>query len=279
MKFTKMHGLGNDYIYINCFVERVAEPPSLARAMSDRHRGVGSDGLILIGPSREADVRMEMFNADGSRGRLCGNGVRCVAKYAFEHGLSRNNPMKIETDAGLLPARVFELAGRVDRVRVDMGRPSLRPEDLPSTIRANSIIARPMEIGGARYEVTAVSMGSPHAVVFVPDPDAVDLAAVGPLFENAPEFPERINAHFVRADSQKAVTVRTWERGSGITLACGTGACAACVAGAVSGRTGRRLIVHMPGGELDVEWADDDHVYLTGPAVEVFEGEWPEEAR
>lgn len=269
-----MHGLGNDYVFVNCFVEAVDDPAAVARAISDRHRGVGGDGLILICPSKTADVRMEMYNADGSRAQMCGNGIRCVAKYAYEHGLARSNPLRIETDAGVRQVRLCVEQGCVQRVRVDMGRPSLDPKDLPSTIEADSIIAKAMEIGGRSYEVTCVSMGNPHAVVFVDDLEAVDLASVGPRFENAPLFPERINAQFVRVDSPRKITMKTWERGSGATQACGTGACAACVAGAVTGRTQRRITASLPGGDLEVEWAEDDHVHLTGPAVEVFSGEW-----
>ncbi|MHC4067130.1 MAG: diaminopimelate epimerase [Planctomycetota bacterium] len=276
MKFTKLHGLGNDYVFVDLFVETVDDRPGLARAVSDRHRGVGSDGLILIGPSGVAEVRMEVYNADGSRARMCGNGIRCVAKYAYEHGLAANkNPLGIETDVGVLEAKLEFTGGRVSRVRVDMGRPSLDPRDLPSTIAANSIIARPMEIGGRTYEVTCVSMGNPHAVVFVEQPESVDLESAGPLLERAAVFPDRINVHFVRADSQSQVTMRTWERGSGATQACGTGACAACVAGAVTGRTQRLITANLPGGDLQIEWAENDHVYMTGPAVEVFQGEWP----
>jgi len=269
-----MHGLGNDYVFVDCFAETVADPAELARLISDRHRGVGGDGLILIRPSDVADVRMEMYNADGSRAQMCGNGVRCVAKYVYEHGLARRNPLRVETDAGLLNLELFVDGDRVERVRVDMGRPSLDPKDLPCTIQANSVIARPMEIGGGRYEVTCVSMGNPHAVVFVDDPADVDLSVVGPRFEHAPEFPERINTHFARVDSPEHVTMRTWERGSGATQACGTGASAVCVAGAVTGRTRRAVTASLPGGDLQLEWADDDHVYMTGPAVEVFSGEW-----
>ena len=273
MKFTKMHGLGNDYVFVDCFAETVDDPSRVAQLVSDRHCGVGGDGLILICPSRSADVRMEMYNADGSRAGMCGNGIRCVAKYAYEHGLARRNPMRIETDAGIRELRLSVEDGRVNRVRVNMGRPSLDPRDLPSTIEADSIIARPMDIGGRRYEVTCVSLGNPHAVVFVEDLEAVDLAVVGPQFEHAPEFPQRINAHFVRVDSPQQVSVRSWERGSGATRACGTGASAVCVAGAVTGRTRRAITARLPGGNLELEWADDDHLYLTGPAEEVFSGE------
>ncbi|MGB2986366.1 MAG: diaminopimelate epimerase [Phycisphaerae bacterium] len=302
MKFTKMHGLGNDYIYVNGFEEHVDDPPALARAVSDRHTGIGSDGLILIRPSDKADIRMEMYNTDGSRARMCGNGIRCVAKYAVEHGLTTGLNVLIETDAGVKVAECHIVDGVVQSVRVDMGRPSLAPSAIPSTISADRIVNHPLRIAlpepraltraepqtetepraSARaelrteYAVTCVSMGNPHAVVFVDDVDAIALDVIGPQFEHAPQFPERINAHFVRVDSPEHVTMKTWERGSGITRACGTGACAVCVAGAVTGRTRRTIIATLPGGDLELEWADNDHVYMTGPAVEIFTGDWHE---
>ncbi len=273
MKFTKMHGLGNDYVFVNCFEEHLEDPSTLARAVSDRHRGIGGDGLILIRPSDTADVRMEIYNADGSRAQMCGNGIRCVAKYAVEHGLARPT-VHIETDAGVKPAECHIVDGVVRSVRVDVGRPSLAASAIPSTIPADRIINHPLLAGGCEYVVTCVSMGNPHAAVFVDNLDAITLEVVGPKFEHAPEFPERINVHFVRVDSPDHVTMKTWERGSGATSACGTGACAVCVAGAVTDRTARAITATLPGGDLQVEWADDDHVYMTGPAVEVFGGVW-----
>lgn len=270
-----MHGLGNDYVCVDCLTEHVEDPPTLARAVSNRHTGIGSDGLILIQLSDKADVRMEMYNADGSRAQMCGNGIRCVAKYAVEQGLATGPGLRIDTDDGVKLAACEIASGRVGLVRIDMGRPSLAASALPSTIDADRIINHPLVIDGVTYDVTCVSMGNPHAVVFVDDPAAIALGVVGPGFESTPEFPERVNAHFVRVDSPMHVTVKTWERGSGATWACGTGACAVCVAGVVTGRTERKVIVALPGGELDVEWADNDHVYLTGPAVEVFTGDWP----
>lgn len=297
MKFTKMHALGNDYVYVNVIEEHIENPPALARAVSDRHTGIGSDGLILILPTKNADVRMEMYNADGSRAQMCGNGIRCVAKYAVEHGLvgrpvasaaanARGPEVRIETDAGVKLAVCHIADGIVRSVRVDMGRPSLTATALPSTIRVDRIINHPFHIrrgelrastcaeSGVEYAVTCVSMGNPHAVVFVDDLDTIALEVVGPCFEHAPQFPERINAHFAHVDGPARVTMKTWERGSGITRACGTGACAVCVAGAVTQRTERRITATLPGGELELEWADDDHVYMTGPAVEVFTGDW-----
>jgi diaminopimelate epimerase len=274
MQFTKMHGLGNDYILVNCFAETVADPAPLARAISDRHRGVGSDGLILVCPSQVADVRMEMYNADGSRAQMCGNGIRCVAKFAYERGLTGEDSLLVETDAGVRQTRLQIEAGSVHRVRVDMGRPSLHPGDLPCTVDVERIVDHTIEIGGSSYQVTCVSMGNPHVVVFVDDVEAIDLAIIGPGFEHAPVFPERINAHFVHVERPDRVAMLTWERGSGATQACGTGACAVCVAGAITGRTGRRITACLSGGELELEWAENDHVYMTGPATEVFTGTW-----
>lgn len=298
MRFTKMHGLGNDYVYVDARTEHIGNPPDLTRRISDRHTGIGSDGLILIHPSAVADVRMEMYNADGSRGRMCGNGIRCVAKYAVERGLTPGPIVRIETDSGIktceclppsprgqsweggaapratAPEQRTDRRGVVSRVRVDMGIPSLRPADLPATIPGERVVNHPLLVNGRTFEVTCVSMGNPHAVIFVDKLHTIDLVTVGPLIESARDFPERVNVHFVRVDSPQRVTVRTWERGSGATRACGTGACAVCVAGVVTGRNDRRIATVLPGGELEIDWANDDHVYMTGEAVEVFTGIW-----
>jgi diaminopimelate epimerase len=274
MRFTKMHGLGNDYVYVDVFHERVADPAGLAPLVSDRFTGIGADGLILIAPSRVADCRMEMYNADGSRGRMCGNGIRCVAKYVVEHGLAAGHELRIETDSGVREAICHLEGGKVSSVRVDMGAPSLAPGDLPCTLPVDRLVDHPLTLGDATYRTTCVSLGNPHAVVFVDDLATLDLARVGPLFEHAPIFPERINLHVVRVDSSNELTMATWERGSGITRACGTGACAVCVAGVVSGRSDRRVTVHLPGGDLLIEWSSEGRVWKTGPAVEVFTGTW-----
>jgi diaminopimelate epimerase len=275
MKFSKMHGLGNDYIYVNGWEERIDRPAELARAISDRHTGVGSDGLILILPSDVADVRMEMYNADGSRAQMCGNGIRCVAKYAVEHGLAGGPELRIETDAGVKRADCRIARGKVDRVRVDMGRPQLNPESLPSSIRAEQILDYPLRVGDFSVRITCVSMGNPHAVVFSDGVGKIEIEKVGPQIEMAKEFPERINVHFAEVRTPELVVVRTWERGSGVTRACGTGACAVCVAGALTDRTQRAITACLPGGDLEVEWGTDGRVYMTGPAVEVFVGAWP----
>lgn len=276
MKFTKMHGLGNDYIYVDAARERIADPVALARAISDRHRGAGSDGLILIAPSRVADVRMEMYNADGSRGRMCGNGIRCVAKYAVERGLARGPRLRIETDAGVKLADCEIVEGIVRRVRVDMGQPGLAPSSLPATINGDRIINHPFRVADTMVSITCVSMGNPHAIIFADELSDAEVSTLGPKIEHAREFPERINVHWVRVDTRDHVTMRTWERGSGMTQACGTGACAVCVAGSIAKRTHRAVVATLPGGDLAIEWAADDHVYMTGPAEEVFTGDWPD---
>jgi len=275
MKFTKMHGLGNDYVYVDAARERVEDAAKLARVISDRHTGIGADGLILIHPSTAADVRMEMYNADGSRAEMCGNGIRCVAKYAVEHGLCAGPALSIETDAGIRGVECTMDGGQVSAVRVDMGEPSLNPADLPAGVKVQRMVEYALHVDAYEFNVTCVSMGNPHAVVFVDNLHTLDLVTAGPAVEHAPIFPRRINAHFVRVDASDRVTVRTWERGSGATRACGTGACAVCVAGVVTGRTNRTVTTTLPGGDLLVEWAADGHVYMTGPAVEVFTGDWP----
>jgi diaminopimelate epimerase len=292
MQFTKMHGAGNDYIYVDCFAQAIPDrPDELARQISDRHFGVGSDGLILICPSQVADARMRMFNADGSESEMCGNGVRCVAKYVYDHGLCRKERLRIETGRGVLTLDLEIEGGCARRVRVDMGEPILEPAripvEIPRPIAGDRIVDFPadkyipiekpaswMEYCGWDPRMTCVSMGNPHMVLFCQNVAAVPLESLGPYFERQPIFPNRINVHFVQVQSPREVTMRTWERGSGITLACGTGACAVCVAGVLTGRTERKILAHLPGGNLELHWADDGHVYMIGPAVEVFHGEW-----
>jgi diaminopimelate epimerase len=293
MRFTKMHGAGNDYVYVNCFDESLPEPPErLALKISDRHFGVGGDGLILICPSRVADARMRIFNADGSEAEMCGNGIRCVAKYVYDHGICRNETLKIETGAGVLSLDVLLREGRVERVRVDMGQPVLQPDKIPVLLPAGSGASRVVNVEMSSFiridpqarwpaechldpRITCVSMGNPHLVLYCGDVSAVPLETVGPMLETEPAFPRRINVHFVQVHSPTEVTMRTWERGSGITLACGTGASAVCVAGVLTERSGREMTAHLPGGDLQLDWnAKDDHVYMTGPATEVFSGQW-----
>jgi diaminopimelate epimerase len=275
-----MHGIGNDYIYFDGFAEKLADPASVARKISDRHFGIGGDGLILILPSDKADVQMRMFNADGSEAEMCGNGIRCVAKYAYEHGLAKANPMKVETGAGVLSLQLHLDGTTVAQVTVNMGQPILALPKIPVDpekvvrIRENEYRLN-IEPTNESLPVVLVSMGNPHAVTYVPDVAAVDLNRIGPAIERHPAFPRRVNAHFVQVISPTEVKMWTWERGSGITLACGTGACAVCVAGALVGRTDRKILAHLPGGDLSLEWREsDNNVYMTGPATEVFSGEW-----
>ena len=276
MKFTKMHGLGNDYVYLDLFRETIGQDPAeLSRRVSDRHTGIGSDGLILIGPSDRADARMRMFNADGSESEMCGNGVRCVAKYVHDHGIAARDRVTIETGRGVLALDLEVVEGKAERVRVDMGAPILDAAEIPTTLPGDPPIDAPLVVDGREYRVTAASMGNPHVVVFVDDVAGFPLEVLGPKFEHHAAFPRRVNAHFVEVKGPGEVLMRTWERGSGITLACGTGACAVCVAGVLTGRTGARLLAHLPGGDLALEWTGPGaSVFMSGPATEVFSGEW-----
>ncbi|GAB61357.1 MAG: diaminopimelate epimerase [Candidatus Jettenia sp.] len=278
MRFTKMHGIGNDYIYINCFEEEVKEPAKLAPRMSDRHFGIGSDGIILILPSTVADCKMRIFNADGSEAQMCGNGVRCVAKYIYDHNITRNNPLTVETVAGIKSIELFTDNGRVSGAKVNMGKPRLLRSEIPmlgKEIKETSVIDELLTISnGISWRITCVSMGNPHGIIFVDNLDLVNISKHGIEIEHHPVFPERINVHFVQVHNPKEVTMRTWERGSGITLACGTGASAVCVAGVLNKKTERKILAHLPGGDLKLEWAEDGNVYMTGPAAEVFTGEW-----
>ena len=275
MKFTKMHGLGNDYVYVNGFDETVDEPAAVAPLVSDRHFGIGADGLILILPSDKAHVRMRMFNADGSEAQMCGNGIRCVAKYAYDHGLVSSDEITVETLAGLKTLKLTVDNGKVSTVRVNMGPPRLLRKDIPMAGDPDSqCIDESLTANGQELRVTCVSMGNPHCVTFVHDAAGVPLEELGPAIESHPAFPERINAHFVQVLGRREVRMATWERGSGVTLACGTGAAAACVACALNEKTERQILVHLPGGDLELDWADDNNVYMAGPAAEVFSGEW-----
>jgi len=293
MHFTKMQGAGNDYVYVDCFSEPIPQQPDvLARKISDRHFGVGSDGLILICKSRQADARMRMFNADGSESEMCGNGIRCVAKYVYDYGICRNETLRIETGRGILTLKLEVAGGRVQRVGVDMGEPILEPALIPTTlpsgapglpvstqepsplVGAGPVVNAELDIAGRTLCVTCVSMGNPHCITFVDELSDDWVLGVGPKIETDSRFPRRVNAEFVQVLSRTEIRMRVWERGSGETLACGTGACAVCVAGVLSGRTGRKILAHLPGGDLELQWADDGHVHMTGQAVEVFSGEW-----
>jgi len=275
MKFVKMHGCGNDYVYINCFEEAVGNPAELSIRISDRHFGVGSDGLVLLLPSEKADLRMQMFNPDGTEAEMCGNAIRCVGKLAYERGLARKDELFIETAAGIKALQLTVHNGTVSLVRVNMGRPILERADIPMLGPAGKVVNEPLSSGGRDLVVTCVSMGNPHCITYVDDVDNFDVHGYGPLFENHEAFPNRTNVEFVQVLSTGEVRLRVWERGAGETLACGTGASATCVAGVLSGRTGKTITAHLPGGDLKLEWPDDN-VYMTGPAVEVFSGDWPD---
>jgi diaminopimelate epimerase len=276
MRFIKMHGIGNDYVYIDCFRETVIEPERLAVRISDRHFGVGGDGLILIMPSDKADARMRMFNADGSEAQMCGNGIRCLAKYVYDSGISRAPELTVETPAGVLRLQLFTSNGTVEKVRVNMGMPRLRRHDIPMLGEGDQVLDEKLRAGDREFAVTCVSMGNPHCVIYVDDVAKFPVTHYGPLLEHHPQFPQRTNVEWIEALNRCEIRQRTWERGSGETLACGTGACAATVASVLNGKTDRSVIVHLLGGDLEVEWAADDHVYMTGPAVEVFRGDWPD---
>lgn len=274
MKFTKMHGIGNDYVYINCLEETIENPKETAIKVSDRHFGVGSDGLILICPSDKADFRMRMFNVDGSEGEMCGNGIRCVGKYVYDKGLTDKTTVSIETLAGNKSLELYIKDSMVYKVRVDMGEPVLLPSGIPVKLGTDSCISQTIETDENTYSVTCVSMGNPHAVVYVDSVADVDIEKDGPPMENHPLFPNRINTEFVKIEDDKSLRMRVWERGSGETLACGTGACAVLVASVLNNKSGRKNTVHLLGGDLEIEWNEtDNHVYMTGPAVTVFEGE------
>ncbi len=290
MRFTKMHGLGNDYVYVNGFIPEdaaaaLADPNALSRRIADRHFGVGGDGLILLLPPQDgvdAHCEMRMFNIDGSEGEMCGNGIRCVCKLAHDTGVVTDNPMKIQTGNGVLTLDYkLDSEGEVDCVTVDMGEPKLEPSDVPVDVGQMTPTDQPQTFGfkiddpAATFSGTFCSTGNPHVTIYVDDLDVIALETVGPLLEHHPAFPSRMNVHFVQVVSPTEVKVRHWERGSGITMACGTGASAVCVAGVLTGRGERKITAHLPGGPLTLEWKEaDNHVYMTGPATEVFSGVW-----
>lgn len=274
MKFTKMHGLGNDYVYVNCFTEEAKEPSALARAVSSRHTGIGSDGLILIGPSKKADFRMQMYNADGSVGEMCGNGIRCLGKYVYEHGMTAQKELSVETKAGIRHLKLTVDNGHVMKVKVDMGSPILKADQIPIISDREKVIGEPILVNRMEYLMTGVSMGNPHAVVYVRNVNGIDVKWLGPGFEYHGRFPRRINVEFAEVIDSSTVKVRVWERGAGETMACGTGACAVAVAGVLNNLTERTVTVKLVGGDLTIEWEKESNtVYMTGPAVEVFSGE------
>ena len=274
IRFVKMHGAGNDYVYLDTRQQPVPDPAALAQAISDRHRGVGADGLILIEPSVQADVRMRMFNADGSEAEMCGNGIRCVAKYVYDRGLVATTEMTVETGAGLLSLQLFlGAAGKVERVRVNMGTPRFLRGEIPLAGPPDQqVLSKELLIDGSCFHITCLSMGNPHCVIYVDDVEAFPVAHFGPLIEHHHLFPRRTNVEFVQVLSRTEVRQRTWERGAGETLACGTGACAVAVASVLNYRTERRVLSHLAGGTLELEWTEAGPVLMTGPAVEVFAG-------
>ena len=274
MKFTKMHGCGNDYVYVNLFEEKVENPAEVSIKVSDRHFGIGSDGLITIGPSDKADFRMHIYNADGSEAEMCGNGIRCVAKYVYDHKLTDKTEITVETGAGILTLILFPKDGKVEQVRVDMGEPILEPSQIPVVAKGDKVIDEPIEVGGKTWNMTCVSMGNPHAVVFVDDTANFPLETYGPLFENHERFPKRTNTEFVQIISRTEANMRVWERGSAETWACGTGTCACVMACILNGKTEDKVLVHLRGGDLTIEYdRESNHVFMTGPATEVFSGE------
>ena len=276
MKFTKMQGIGNDYVYVNCLQETIENPSELAKKISDRHYGVGSDGLIMINPSDKADFEMEMYNADGSRGEMCGNGIRCVAKYVYDYGLTDKTSISVETLAGIKYLDLTVEDGKVVLVKVDMGKPMLRPEEVPVVSEKEEVIDEPITVDGQEYRMTCVSMRNTHAVVFITqDVKEFPLETVGVKFENHERFPKRVNTEFVNVLDRHTAQMRVWERGSGETLACGTGACAVAVACALNGLTEDEVTVKLLGGDLQIKWdREKNTVYMTGPAEVVFDGEW-----
>lgn len=275
MKFTKMHGAGNDYIYINCFEETVKNPEKLAIKVSDRHFGIGSDGLILISPSDKADFKMNIYNADGSEGMMCGNGIRCVSKYVYDNGMTDKDEISVETRSGIKLIKMNVENGKVVSARVNMGEPILEAEKIPTKFDGENVIRQKLTIDEKEYEVTCVSMGNPHCIVYVDDVKDIDLEKIGPKFENNEMFPERINTEFVHVVSDTELDMRVWERGSGETLACGTGSCAVTVASVLCGYCKRNteIKINLLGGTLTDIWTDVGDVYMTGPAATVCTGE------
>lgn len=273
MNFTKMHGCGNDYVYVNLFEEKIENPAELSVKISDRHFGIGSDGLITIGPAERADFTMRIYNADGSEAEMCGNGVRCVGKYVYDHGLTNKKEITVDTKAGIKILSLNIKDDKVASVCVDMGEPVLFPKEIPVLATGDSVIHEPIEVCGEEWNMTCVSMGNPHAVVFVEDVKHFDIEKYGPCFENHKIFPKRTNTEFVEILSRTEANMRVWERGSGETWACGTGTCATVVACILNGFTEREVLVHLLGGDLVIRWDEEtNHVFMTGPAVEVFQG-------
>ena len=276
MKFTKMHGIGNDYVYVNCFQETVKDPSAVAKYVSDRHFGIGSDGLILIRPSEIADCEMDMYNLDGSQGAMCGNGIRCVAKYVYDYGIVKKTSISVATKSGIKYLDLTVENGKVSMVKVNMGSPILTASQIPVSAETEQVINAPLTVDGTTYHMTAVSMGNPHAIIYMDEVENLDLEKIGPSFENHSVFPDRVNTEFVKVLDRHTVQMRVWERGSGETLACGTGACAVAVASILNGHVDGDVpvTVRLLGGDLSIFWDRSENlVYMTGPATTVFDGE------
>lgn len=275
MKFTKMHGCGNDYVYVNLFEEKIDNPAELSIKVSDRHFGIGSDGLITIGPSDVADFRMRIYNADGSEAEMCGNGIRCVAKYVYDHKMTDKTEISVESGAGIKYLTLFVEQGKVEQVRVDMGEPILEPAQIPVLAEGDKVVDEPIEVCGKTWNMTCVSMGNPHAVVFVDNVADFEIEKYGPHFEKHERFPKRTNTEFVEIISREEINMRVWERGSDETWACGTGTCASVMACILNNRTDNKVLVHLRGGDLTIEYNEKtNHIFMTGPATEVFSGEY-----
>ena len=275
MKFTKMHGCGNDYVYVNLFEEKIDDPAELSIKVSDRHFGIGSDGLITIGTSDVADFRMRIYNADGSEAEMCGNGIRCVAKYVYDHKMTDKTEISVESGAGIKYLTLFVEQGKVEQVRVDMGEPILEPAQIPVLAEGDKVVDEPIEVCGKTWNMTCVSMGNPHAVVFVDNVADFEIEKYGPHFEKHERFPKRTNTEFVEIISREEINMRVWERGSDETWACGTGTCASVMACILNNRTDNKVLVHLRGGDLTIEYNEKtNHIFLTGPATEVFSGEY-----
>lgn len=275
LTFSKMHGIGNDYIYINCFQETVTDPEKLSIFLSDVRFGVGSDGLVLILPSEVADFRMRIFNADGSEAMMCGNATRCIGKYVYDMGMTDKTEISLETNSGIKYLTLYPgTDNKIESVKVDMGKAILVPKDIPVNSDLDRFIAQPVTVDGKEYAMTCVSMGNPHAIVFLPDVDSLDLEKIGPSFEHHPLFPDRVNTEFVRVIDDHTLQMRVWERGSGETFACGTGTCATVVAAVLNGycKKEEEILVHLRGGDLRIIYHEDETVTMIGPATYVFEG-------
>lgn len=275
MKFTKMHGCGNDYVYVNCFEETIENPNETAKFVSDRHFGIGSDGMICIHPSDKADFRMAMYNSDGTEGAMCGNGVRCIAKYVYDYGLTDKTTITIETKGGIKELDLTVEDGKVTWVNVDMEAPVLEADKIPVIYdEEEKVIDKPVIVDGREYRITCVSMGNPHGVVFVDSVDDLDIEKLGPMFEHHPMFPDRVNTEFIQVVDDHTIRMRVWERGAGETLACGTGACASAYASYLNQKTGNKVLVHLLGGDLQIEYDEEKHtIFMKGPATKVFDGE------